>query len=163
MRTLRSVGISLLLIGFLFKVMHWPGAAISLLAGCLTIAVSVAFLFLKKGQVLSAGEVIRPLAGLLLLVTALMHVLHWPGGTIAFYGVVVLVAATLLSDHTRIDLPRIGDLRAPALLLIGLALVLGGFLFKVMHWPTANIQIMLGILCGVVWTLVPKRVAQRAA
>ncbi|MEO8589536.1 MAG: hypothetical protein ABI432_09220 [Flavobacteriales bacterium] len=163
MRTLRSIGIALLLVGFLFKVMHWPGATVSLLAGCLTIAGSVAFLFLKKGQTLSAGEVIRPLGGLLLLVTALMHILNWPGGTLAFYGTVVVVAATMLSDRTHIDLPRIGDLRAPALLLVGLALVLCGFFFKVMHWPTADIQILLGILCGVVWMLVPKRAAQKAA
>jgi len=161
MRTLRSIGISFLLIGFLFKVMHWPGANISLLAGCLCVAGSVALLFLRKGKALSAGEMIRPLGGLLLLVTALMHFLQWPGGTLSFYGVVVLVAATLLSDRTRIELPRIGDLRAPALLLIGLALVSAGFLFKVMHWPTANIQIMLGMLCGVVWTLVPRRAVHK--
>ncbi len=163
MRTLRSIGIALLLVGFLFKVLHCPGASMSLLAGCLCVAGSVALLFLRKGRALSAGEMIRPLGGLLLLVTALMHLLHWPGGTIVFYGVVVLVAATLLSDRTHINLPRLGDLRTPALLLVGLALVLGGFFFKVMHWPTANIQIMLGILCGVVWTLVPKRIVQKEA
>ncbi len=163
MRTLRSVGIALLLVGFLFKVMHWPGANISLLAGCLTIAGSVALIFLRSGRALSAGEVIRPIGGLLLLVTALMHVLQWPGGTIAFYGVVVLVGATLLSDRTHIDLPRIGDLRYPALLLTGLALALVGLFFKVMHWPTASILVLLGVACGVVWTLVPKRALQKEA
>lgn len=163
MRTLRTVGIALLLVGFLFKVMHWPGASMSLLAGCLLIASSVALLFLKRDHPLSAGEVIRPVGGLLLLVTALMHTLNWPGGTLVFYGTVVLVAATLLSDRTHIDLPRLGDLRAPALLLVGLALVSGGFLFKVMHWPTANIQILLGLACGVIWMLVPKRTAQQEA
>ena len=163
MRTLRSLGIVLLLVGFLFKVMHWPGATISLLVGCLLIAVSIALLFVQRKSTLSAGEVIRPLGGLLLLFTALMHTLHWPGGTLAFYGSIVLVATTLLSDRTRIDLPRISDLRAPALLFAGLALVTGGIFFKALHWPGANIQIMLGVIGGVAWMLLPSRVAQKEA
>ena len=163
MRTLRSLGIVLLLVGFLFKVMHWPGANISLLAGCLLIAVSIALLFVKRKSTLSAGEVIRPLGGLLLLCTALMHTLQWPGGTLAFYGSVLLVAATLLSDRTHIDLPRISDLRAPALLFAGLALVTGGIFFKTMHWPGANIMLLLGLACSAIWTLMPKRAAQKEA
>ena len=163
MRTLRSIGIALLLIGFLFKVMHWPGATISLLSGCLLIAVSIALLFTQKNNSLSAGEVIRPIGGLLLLFTAMMHTLHWPGGTLAFYGSVLLVAATLLSDRTHIDLPRIGDLRAPRLLFAGLALVLVGIFFKAMHWPGANIQILLGVIGGVVWTLMPDRPVRKEA
>ena len=163
MRTLRSIGIALLLVGFLFKVMHWPGATISLLSGCLLIAVSIALLFLRKNNSLSAGEVIRPLGGLLLLFTAQMHTLQWPGGTLAFYGTVLLVAATLLSDRTHIDLPRIGDLRAPALLFAGFALVLVGIFFKAMHWPSANIQIMIGVVCGLIWMFVPKRAAPKEA
>ncbi|MEO8067708.1 MAG: hypothetical protein ABI599_08465 [Flavobacteriales bacterium] len=161
MRTLRSVGIALLLVGSLFKMMHWPGATIALLTGFLLAATSVALLLFRKNGPLSAGEVMRPLGGLLLLATALMHGLNWPGGTMAFYGSVLLVSATLLSDRTRIDLPRFGDLPAPTLLLVGLALVASGFIFKVMHWPTADIQILLGILCGVVWTLVPKRAVHK--
>ncbi|MBK8498389.1 MAG: hypothetical protein IPL52_06115 [Flavobacteriales bacterium] len=163
MRTLRSIGIALLLVGFLFKVMHWPGATMSLISGCLTIACSIALTFIRKGNSLSAGEVIRPIGGLLLLVTSLMHSLNVPGGTLAFYGSVLLVAATLLSDRTHIDLPRLSDLRAPVLLFAGLALVVGGFFFKAMHWPTAGIQIAVGLACGTIWTLLPKRSAPKEA
>lgn len=163
MRTFRSIGIALLLLGFLFKVMHWPGATMSLVLGCLAIAANVVLTLVRKGPALSAGEVIRPLGGLLLLITALMHMLHWPGGTLAFYSAVLLVAATLLSDRTHIDLPRLSDLRAPVLLLVGLVLVSGGFLFKVMHWPFASIQIVLGLSCGVIWTLMPNRAEQKGA
>ena len=163
MRTIRSIGIALLLVGFLFKLMHWPGATISLISGCITIAASIALTFIRKGNTLSAGEVIRPLGGLLLLVTSLLHSLNVPGGTLAFYGSVLLVAATLLSDRTHIDLPRLSDLHAPVLLYAGLALVVVGFLFKTMHWPTAGIQIASGLACGAVWTLLPKRVAGKKA
>ena len=76
---------------------------------------------------------------------------------------VLLVAATLLSDRTHIDLPRLSDLRAPVLLYVGLALVMGGFLFKTMHWPTAGIQIAVGLACGAIWTLLPKRTAGKEA
>ncbi|HEY0977320.1 MAG TPA: hypothetical protein VGE21_07595 [Flavobacteriales bacterium] len=160
MRMLRSIGIALLLVGFLFKVMHWPGASLALVLGCAVLAVRVAVV-LSKGRLLSAGEMIRPIAGVLLLITALMHALQWPGGTLALYSMVVLVAVTLLSDRTRVDLPRLTDLHAPGLLAVGLVLVCTGFIFHLMHWPTAGIQLSLGLLCGVVWTLLPKRLAQR--
>ena len=160
MRMLRSIGIALLLVGFLFKVMHWPGAGLSLVLGCATLAVGVV-VYLLKGRSLSAGEVIRPLGGVMLLITALAQAMNWPGGTLALYGTVVLVAVSLLSDRTHIDLPRLADLHAPLLLGVGLVLAVSGFGFKLMHWPTAGIQISLGLLCGVVWTLLPKRLAQR--
>lgn len=163
MRILRSLGISLLLICFLFKVMHWPGANITALVGCLTIAASVVVQFLRKDRPLAAGEVLRPFGGLLLLVTSVMHMLNWPGGTLALYSSVLLVSATLLSERTHIDLPRLSDMRAPLLLLTGLALASGGFIFKVMHWPTAGIQLALGLACGVVWTLLPRRVVRAEA
>lgn len=158
MRMLRSIGIALLLVGFLFKVMHWPGASLALVLGCAVLAVRVVVV-LSKGRLLSAGEVIRPIAGVLLLITALMHALKWPGGTLALYSMVVLVAVTLLSDRTRVDLPRLTDLHAPVLLAVGLALAGSGFCFKLMHWPTAGIQLSLGLVCGAIWTLWPKRAA----
>lgn len=39
---------------------------------------------------------------------------------------------------------------ALALLLIGTAFVTSGGLFKVLHWPTANIQLVLGTLLQIV-------------
>lgn len=157
MRSLRSIGLALLLVGFLFKVMHWPGASITLLLGCLCIVAAVAWLFMKRDRALTAGEVIRPLGGVLLLVSALAHALHWPGGTLAMFGMVLLVAAVLLSDRTHVDLPRLADLRAPLLLGVGALLVAGGLFFSAMHWPTAGVQLALGLACGAVWTLLAMR------
>lgn len=39
---------------------------------------------------------------------------------------------------------------ALALLLIGTAIITSGGLFKVLHWPSANIQLMLGTVMQVV-------------
>jgi hypothetical protein len=39
---------------------------------------------------------------------------------------------------------------AVALLLIGTAIISSGGLFKVLHWPSASIQLMLGTLMQVV-------------
>lgn len=39
---------------------------------------------------------------------------------------------------------------AIALLLIGTAIITSGSLFKVLHWPSANIQLMLGTVMQVV-------------
>lgn len=38
---------------------------------------------------------------------------------------------------------------ALALLLIGTAIIISGGLFKIMHWPSANIQLVLGTLMQV--------------
>jgi hypothetical protein len=38
---------------------------------------------------------------------------------------------------------------ALALLLIGTAIITSGGLFKIMHWPSANIQLVLGTLMQV--------------
>ncbi|MBK7382924.1 MAG: hypothetical protein IPI81_06240 [Flavobacteriales bacterium] len=41
-----------------------------------------------------------------------------------------------------------------SLLLIGTAIVTGGSLFKVLHWPSANIQLLLGAMLQVAALLV---------
>ena len=39
---------------------------------------------------------------------------------------------------------------------IGIAALIFGILFKVMHWPGANIQLLLGMTGCAVWFLVPQ-------
>lgn len=59
MRTLRRIGIALLLVSFLCHVLSWSGAVVIDIGGF--IAASIVLTFLHKDGGLSLGEVIRPL------------------------------------------------------------------------------------------------------
>lgn len=143
-----------MLLGFLFKVMHWPGAHVLALSGFVLASAGTLLPLLSGRTPQAPGNVVRPVLGLLLYGTGLMSMMQVPGGTLAFYGSVAVAIMVLLSDRTRIELQRWDELRIRGLLVASLLLAMSGVLFKVMHWPSANIQLILGITCGVIWTLV---------
>lgn len=153
MKILRVLALVAMLLGFLFKVMHWPWAHALALSGFVMACIG-ALAPLLSGGVATPGALMRPLVGLLLYAGALMNILKLPGGNLAFYGMVVVAIVVLLSDRTHIELKRWDELGARPLLGIGALLTVSGLAFKVMHWPSANIQLILGIACAVVWTLV---------
>lgn len=99
MRTLRSISIAGLILGTLFKTLHWPGGNILLLtSGVLTI-LTLAFLLAKT------------------------------------------------SGPMTIQLPR------PAMLFGSVMAVVTGLMFKVMHWPGANMLLLVGLSTCAVWFL----------
>lgn len=93
---IRSLGFAGFLIGILFKVLHWPGANVIMLAGALLTLVAVVLLLVRSGQPLTI------------------------------------------------------QVRRPALLFASVAVALFGVLFKMMHWPGANIMLLLGMSTFVV-------------
>lgn len=163
MKMLRALALVAMLLGFLFKVMHWPGAHALALSGFILACIGVLAPMVSSGSAVQPGALIRPLAGLLLYAGALMNILKLPGGNLAFHGMVVVAIVVLLSDRTQIRLERWDELGGRPLLVTGLLLTSGGLAFKVMHWPSANIQLILGIACGVAWRLLSLRPAARQA
>jgi hypothetical protein len=162
MKILRSVGIVALLLGYLFKVMHWPGANLLALTGaCLFVAMLI--VQFVTGRDRTIGERLRPGVGVLLVVAGLMHMLNWPGGTLLFYAAALAASFLLLSDRTRVDLPRLGMIRGWALLLSGTLALLCGIVFKALHWPGAGILMVIGIAGCVVWALLSGLRRQPAA
>jgi len=153
MRTLRAIGITTLLAGFLFKVMHWPGADALAVSGGLIAAVGALAPLLRRQAPATAGAVLRPLMGVLLCTSALMNMLHLPGGDILFHGMVMVTIVFLLSDRARFDLPRWSDLRGLPLLASAGLLAATGTAFKVMHWPSANVQLIAALGCAMTWTV----------
>jgi hypothetical protein len=88
----------LLIIGSLFKVMHWPGASILLVLG--TVFLSLIFLpllFLTKSKESSntserAVLGIGALVGILYCLSTLFKVMHWPGASYLWMSTIVLSA-----------------------------------------------------------------------
>lgn len=102
MRTFRSIGFAGLIIGILFKTLHWPGANIVLLSSTLLVIVTLSVLLVRKPG-------------------------PWP----------------LL-------------IQRPAMLAGALCAALMGGLFKMMHWPGANIMLLLGLATCAAWFLIPQ-------
>jgi len=98
---IRSIGIAGLIIGILFKTLHWPGAGTIVLASGLIVIAALAPLLFRK-----------------------------PG-------------------------PLSIQLHRPALLVASVIAVVAGGLFKVMHWPGANMLLLAGHCVCAVWFLLP--------
>ena len=153
---IRSIGIATLIFGTLFKVLHWPGANIMILSGGAVAALAaIAVLIMKPGPK-PASAVLRTLTGALLITFLLFKLFHLPFADAWVLAAVVSTVGLLFAERDSPSMQRMLALRFSALLLIGIALVVGGSIFKVMHWPGANMQLLLGMTGCAVWFLIPQ-------
>lgn len=153
---IRSIGIAILIFGTLFKVLHWPGANLMILAGGVVAALAAIAVLVTKPGPKPASAVLRTVTGGLLITFLLFKLFHLPFADAWVLAAVVSVVGLLVveRDHPRIQ--RVLGLRSSALLLVGLALVVGGSIFKGMHWPGAHLQLLLGMTSCAVWFLIPQ-------
>lgn len=90
----------LLLIGSIFKIMHWPGAGILLVLGISSFSLLfLPILFLLKSKELKSGNEkfilgLGVAMGALLCMASLFKVMHWPGANVMW--MVALAISTLL-------------------------------------------------------------------
>lgn len=96
---------------------------------------------------------IRSLGISCLLLGLLFKVLHWPGGS------VLLILGGGVSLCTTLILLARGSstVRLPVLLYPSAIVAWNGVIFKLMHWPGANIQLLLGLLGCALWFAIPPR------
>ncbi len=161
MRILRHLGFTGLLVGSLFKLFHWPGANILVLSGAVLVLIATLLAFVRSKEYLSTGTTITRVVGWFLVVSGVLHLLHIPGSVLMLYGAAGAASFLLLSERTGL---RMKDVRAPrlaGLLAMGLALLVTGGLFKLMHWPSANIQLLAGLLICTSWILGTMREARQ--
>jgi hypothetical protein len=153
---IRSIGIAVLIFGTLFKVLHWPGANIMILTGGAVAALAaIAVLVIKPGPK-PASAVLRTLTGAQIITFLLFKLFHLPFADAWVLAAMVSTVGLLFVERDRPGIQRVLALRFSALLIIGVALVVGGTVFKVMHWPGANMQLLLGMTGCAVWFLIPQ-------
>ncbi|MBL8002210.1 MAG: hypothetical protein JNL05_09640 [Flavobacteriales bacterium] len=88
------------------------------------------------------------------LIGILFKILHWPGANIILLtsgGLAIIMLGTLL---VRKPGPMTVQLQLPALLFGSLMAALTGGLFKVMHWPGANVLLLVGLTVCAVWFVI---------
>jgi hypothetical protein len=85
----------------------------------------------------------------------LFKTLHWPGASIILLTSGVLTIVTLSLLLFRKPGPMIVQLRYTAMLSGAVIAVITGSLFKIMHWPGANMLLMTGLIACAAWFLIP--------
>lgn len=93
----------------------------------------------------------------------LFKVMHWPGANIILLSSGVLAIVTLGALLVRKPGPLTVQVQLPAMLVGSVMAAVTGGLFKVMHWPGANILLLLGLTTCAAWFLVTATRAPRAA
>lgn len=89
------VGIALNILGALFRIQHYPGAAILIALGSLTIAISY-FLYFIKRRTDKLLTFIKFLFVLFTVSSRFMIIHHWPYAALLFYCSVVLLFGLLI-------------------------------------------------------------------
>ena len=97
---IRSIGIAGLIIGILFKTLHWPGAGEIVVASSVVVIASLSLLLFRKPRPLSV------------------------------------------------------QLQLPGMLVGSVIAVVTGGAFKVMHWPGANMLLLVGLVTCALWFLI---------
>jgi len=83
-----TISVTALLFGAFFKIMYWPGSAVLLLLGIVTLSfVFLPLMFLLKVKEPTTTQSkavigVGTLLGILLCVSTLFKVMHWPGGNV---------------------------------------------------------------------------------
>ena len=147
---------SLMAVGALFKIQHWPGGSIMLTLGFFFLC----FFFLPSAiYVLNAENktdkkhLFMKLSGLIssviFLLGILFRVMHWPGAGIALAVGLFMLGFIFLPSLIFAKMSDDKGEGKRAAYLVGLfagLFYITGFLFKIMHWPGAGIIILIGLI-----------------
>jgi hypothetical protein len=139
--------------GSLFKIQHWPAAGILLVLGFFMLS----FVFLPSAVYVSYKEVsnytkkwthiIGFLGTFILSVGFLFKVQHWPGAGIGItLGIVIICLIFLpmvIINRLRDDQDSVPKY-VFATALLGLMLLIAGFMFKIQHWNGSAVLMLAG-------------------
>ena len=91
------------------------------------------------------------LAGL--IAGTLFKILHWPGAGYLVLGSALLTAVALVLRTARQRGPWTIEISKPGWFVPAVVAALYGMVFKTLHWPGANILLLLGMTAIIFWIL----------
>lgn len=140
----------IMVLGALFKRLHWPGAGILLTVGILMTVSGFLPLYFRSSY-LEMKEKTKPIyhiAGYLtlsfILLGALFKSQHWPGAGVLLTVGVTMTVFGFLPFYFRTSYRAMEEKKNTIygiVAYITLVLLLAGALFKIMHWPGAGLVI----------------------
>ncbi len=135
----------------LFKIMHWPGAGIIMVLGfaflCFLFFPSLMFTFYRETKSPLRGLVHATgfLGGTIFILSILFKIMHWPGANVMIMAGMGILNLLFIPSLT-ISYYKKGHKGLALLGGISGFIYINGILFKMMHWPGASIQLVLGTL-----------------
>lgn len=145
------ISLSLIALGTVFKIFHWPGAAPALLLGFFILC----FMFFPSALYLNytaqrkgLGTNLSAFAGgTILMLGVLFKVMHWPGTPMLLilgFGILLgILVPLLLFTKLRENIPA-KEKTTYTIGALGLIAFGASTLFKIMHWPGAGPLLILG-------------------
>jgi hypothetical protein len=155
MKVIGWISMSMITVGALFKIQHWPGAGLLLVFGFLflgAIFFPSSLWVMKKESKLKGSlfiYLISMLGGIVLIFGILFKVQHYPGAgillTIGFLSIALLLIPAILISKLRDEGAR--NLHVTYIIgAISLILYIVGDLCKIQHWPGAGILLVVGAI-----------------
>lgn len=148
LRTPLRISIAVLILGFLFKIMHWPYGNLIITVSFILISILYFFRFFNKSK-----KILLDYAKLLLVfsfsIRGIIITLHLPFKDV--FNIIALIAALawlLLGGHKdyygNSSVSNNKYFRG-SVIGIGSIVIIVGALFKMMHWPGASIMLIVGL------------------
>jgi hypothetical protein len=140
------ISIGFLIIGVMFKIMHWPGANIITIGSLISIGFFSAVGFAAKKPKVTL-DYIRLMLAESFVINAIFTWLHWSYKAIPWTFLFISFILWIWYDGFAFSQNKTPKEKIPdVLLIVGGILVVIGVIFKVMHWPGAGMMLVIGFI-----------------
>jgi hypothetical protein len=145
--------LALLIIGAMFKIMHWPFSDLIICTSLTAIPVLYSFRYIHK-QKKSFDDHLTLVLVIFWCANAAITIEHLPGRLLSqSLTSICMVVWLVRKTYTYIQDPERSKSNSVAQLLFwcAAALLILGIAFKLVHWPGGGILLGCGFLCGILW------------
>ena len=155
-----TIGIALLIVGALFKILHWEGALPLLIIGPILIISSEIYTLLKNIN-RSFQNYTHTIFISLFFSYFVAHFLHYQYAYgFLILGAIVYIINLIYSSFLKKNQPEEGGEKSnekigfmAIIQFVYTFLIIIGALFKIMHWPGANILLISGLVISFIYYL----------
>ena len=147
------LGCSGILISMLFGAIHWPYRTDLLLLSCaIFMAAYTAHIIIRPNKI--TRDYYKFGAAMCWVLNLVFKSLHFPGASIFGYLFLAFLGFMIMAPK-RAATQKKSRLRTfkNVLVIIGVASILCGSAFKIMHWPGASLALISGYLLLIFWLL----------
>ena len=146
------IALSILIIGLLFKIMHWPYSDYIMCSSFIIILILYPIRFWKKRKK-AIIDWVKLVFVLLWTINGIIVVEHLPfkyiSSTLTLFFFIVWLIIEFTSNRKKV---KENLLHSEIPFIAGFFIIIGG-IFKIMHWPGATIILIIGLLSVVLWVL----------
>lgn len=154
------IAISILIIGSLFKIMHWPHANLIMVSAFSLIFIIYPLRFWKKNKKLLI-DYIKLFGVCIWAIRGVFSTFHLNYSdiltllTLLFFGAWVVLEAInyIKPEQEQNSKLSVVETIATLIFAFGAVFVIIGFAFKILHWPYANILLIIGLCSAALWFL----------